>query len=268
MFKACFEFFRMSLIRGYLKSPGHSYILEEDVVSIGKGSDNKIVPPPIIKNARAHIPISIGKADPYHAVVVKEPEKNCYYLTDLNTAYGTYVNETRLQNKTVELKAGDQIRFGYGGVIYEFGLCQNEAKEQSQIRLNTPHTKSLKSSNQPRPVSAHNSSSTMINFSNLVRPETAPLNRNVQVYKVNDNKRSTSVPINMKTTEIKYGDDAKTITSDKHSTSSSQHLPNLQEGWSVDEQDINELCEKDTTYSKVSSWDKEQNEAEPWYVFI
>ena len=43
-------------------------------------------------------------------------------LQDLNSAQGTYINDTRIQNAAVRLAPFDQIRFGYGGTIYQFEL--------------------------------------------------------------------------------------------------------------------------------------------------
>ena len=256
-------------MKGYLKSPGHSYILNEDTTSIGKGSDNKLIPPTIFQNAKAHIPISSGKADPHHAVVVKQPEKNSFFLTDLNTAYGTYVNEIRIQNNTVELKHGDQIRFGYGGVVYEFGLFQSEnrIKDEVNFEQNASTQSYLRngfqnSSNQPRPISAHSGSSPLINYINLTRPETAPQNKHLHVYKLIPDKRAKSVPINMRTATIKYGDDTKTIISDKQTEDSP--LAIAQEGWSVDGRDTNEYSDKEIAFSKTSLWEREHAEAEPW----
>ena len=74
----------------------------EDLVSLGRGNDNKI----IIK-------------DPYvsknHLKIV-EDEGN-YYLEDLNSANGTYLNGDKIMD-VIELKNGDRIRIGQVEFLY------------------------------------------------------------------------------------------------------------------------------------------------------
>ncbi|NLW23046.1 MAG: FHA domain-containing protein [Tissierellia bacterium] len=78
------------------------YYILDDEVSIGRGNDNKIV----IK-------------DPYvskkHLKIVKD-EGN-YYLVDLNSANGTFLNGDRIMD-VVELKNGDRIRVGQVEFLY------------------------------------------------------------------------------------------------------------------------------------------------------
>ena len=103
------------------------YVLDTDVVSIGKKDFHHFVPPFKYRNAEAHIPLTSGRTDPFHAVVERRIIPNCFVLTDLNSTYGTYVNNEKVHNKSVKLVPGDVIRFGYGGRTFEFGVCQEDA---------------------------------------------------------------------------------------------------------------------------------------------
>lgn len=58
--------------------------------------------------------------DMQHAVIEYNDQENVYVLKDLNTAQGTYVNECRVQNAAIRMAPGDQIKFGYMGMPYEF----------------------------------------------------------------------------------------------------------------------------------------------------
>ena len=48
------------------------------------------------------------------AVLEYDHQYNCFFIEDLNTFHGTYVNECRVQNSKVKLNHGDIIRFGHG----------------------------------------------------------------------------------------------------------------------------------------------------------
>ncbi len=78
------------------------YYSLEDFVSLGRGNENKIVikDPYISKN---------------HLKIV-EDEGN-YYLEDLNSANGTYLNGDKIMD-VVELKNGDRIRVGQVEFLY------------------------------------------------------------------------------------------------------------------------------------------------------
>ena len=77
------------------------YYILDDEVSIGRGNDNKIV-----------IRIYVSKK---HLKIVKD-EGN-YYLVDLNSANGTFLNGDRIMD-VVELKNGDRIRVGQVEFLY------------------------------------------------------------------------------------------------------------------------------------------------------
>ena len=273
-------------MRSYLKSPGHTYVLDSDVVSIGKGTDTMLQPPEKFKNARAHIPISSGKADPYHAILEKQPNEMGFFLTDLNTAYGTYVNENRIQNSTVKLEPGDKIRFGYGGFLHEFGMVQGNDKNNFDYQLNilhaeeTAHYKQQKKSKietgcietlqkqKKRPKSGKENTSFM-KLGNLMRPETAPNTQptlNTDFLKRATENRVKSVPINIKmmgTTKPLLTEE-KSIASDLEVCHSQP--PSTIEGWSTDGQDMIDSFEQDTNFSKGSSIDKDGDldSANPW----
>eukprot|EP00118_Oscarella_pearsei_P008894 m.48007 g.48007 ORF g.48007 m.48007 type:complete len:1247 (+) comp33852_c0_seq1:52-3792(+) len=53
-----------------------------------------------------------------HAVIERREDDFCFVLLDSNSAHGTYVNETRLQNSAVRLAHNDVIKFGHGGKPY------------------------------------------------------------------------------------------------------------------------------------------------------
>lgn len=57
--------------------------------------------------------------DECHAIIDWCEGESCYYISDLNSAHGTYVNDCRIHNATVRLSPGDQLHFGYGGSTYE-----------------------------------------------------------------------------------------------------------------------------------------------------
>uniref|UniRef100_H2Y912 FHA domain-containing protein n=1 Tax=Ciona savignyi TaxID=51511 RepID=H2Y912_CIOSA len=193
-------------MRGYLKSPGHMYYLDSDVTSVGKGSGLK--PPDHLKHAGAHIPLGCGKAEHFHAAVEKRADDNCFILVDMNTAYGTYVNEHRIQNGAVRLAPGDVVRFGHGGIPHEFNLLLEEKEQEEESvkassRSSTPSGKKNQVESgyfNNRNKSANGTTSPLpynINF----RPDTAPTSPHVvtpPLSKLVLNERSKSVPRNLK----------------------------------------------------------------------
>ena len=259
------------LTRGFLKSPGHNYILDSEIISVGKGSDNSLAPPPKFKIAGAHIPISLGKADPYHAIVEKKPEENCFYLTDLNTAYGTFVNEKRIQNNKIKLSPGDRIRFGHGGLVHEFGIYEeNPNRINRQSKENRVEKGSIEDLH--RPVSAQNN--TLHILSNIVRPDTAPHvqpeYKNANFLKVLFSERAKSVPVHVKMnagikseSEVNFETESNPVPAERQTfvtTPSATH-----DEWSLDGHDISDGSDRETmTISKASSVVKETLPSEPW----
>ena len=65
--------------------------------------------------------------DCQHAVIdYNESGDGGFLLQDLNTAQGTYVNNTRVQNTSVRLATGDVIRFGGSPTTYEFSTGEGK----------------------------------------------------------------------------------------------------------------------------------------------
>jgi len=58
--------------------------------------------------------------DRQHAVIDIDELGESYVLQDLNTTYGTYVNDCRIENAAIRLLSGDVIRFGNSNILYEF----------------------------------------------------------------------------------------------------------------------------------------------------
>jgi pSer/pThr/pTyr-binding forkhead associated (FHA) protein len=58
--------------------------------------------------------------DRQHAVIDIDELGESYVLQDLNTTYGTYVNDCRIDNAAIKLFSGDIIRFGNSNILYEF----------------------------------------------------------------------------------------------------------------------------------------------------
>ncbi|XP_048767224.2 forkhead-associated domain-containing protein 1-like isoform X2 [Ostrea edulis] len=71
---------------------------------------------------KPHTHYETGGVDMQHAVIEYNDQENVYVLKDLNTAQGTYVNDCRIQNAAIRLAPGDQIKFGYMGMLYEFAV--------------------------------------------------------------------------------------------------------------------------------------------------
>lgn len=70
-----------------------------------------------------------------HAVIEYNDQENVYVLKDLNTAQGTYVNDCRVQNAAIRMAPGDQIKFGYMGMPYEF-LVDNQPSVSNACSIN------------------------------------------------------------------------------------------------------------------------------------
>ena len=57
--------------------------------------------------------------DCQHAIIEYRDVDETFALQDLNTTYGTYVNDCRIGNAYVRLYPGDVIRFGNSNTSYE-----------------------------------------------------------------------------------------------------------------------------------------------------
>ena len=86
----------------YLKYENQLYAIEGDEVAIGRSSESDIK---IINNR------SVSR---YHAKLIKE--KQGYVIVDLKSSHGTFVNDDRVERKS--LQVGDQIRFGQAEVVF------------------------------------------------------------------------------------------------------------------------------------------------------
>jgi len=57
--------------------------------------------------------------DSQHAIIEYRDVDDTFALQDLNSTYGTYVNDCRIGNAYVRLYPGDIIRFGNSNTTYE-----------------------------------------------------------------------------------------------------------------------------------------------------
>jgi len=64
--------------------------------------------------------LQAGSVDTQHAVIDYNEANDRYLLQDLNSAQGTFVNNSRVQNSSVRLTNGDVIRFGGSTKTFEF----------------------------------------------------------------------------------------------------------------------------------------------------
>jgi len=269
-------------MRAYLKSPGHNYALDADVTSIGKGSGGQAWALHGIKNVGAHIPLESGRVEPVHAVVEKRKNENCFVLTDLNSAYGTYVNENRVQNGAVKLTPGDVIRFGHGGVPHEFSLHTDEQAKQIETdnrrtpspvqtpRKNVVESGYLETSDarQARIRSGKGRISPFLYNGITFRPDTAPSsprNATPPLSQLLLTERAKSVPQNLKMTGGKQHTNTGFVPpATPYGVNSEQRVASIQQnGWISEPKDGLEAIEKETTYSKTSSTEPEVL-AEPW----
>ncbi|KAI7798191.1 putative forkhead-associated domain-containing protein 1-like, partial [Triplophysa rosa] len=95
--------------RGYLKTLNWVFKLKTKRTTIGKHKDSDLC-------------LQNGGVDECHATIDWCEAESCYYISDLNSAHGTYVNDCRIHNATVRLSPGDQLHFGYGGSAYELSI--------------------------------------------------------------------------------------------------------------------------------------------------
>lgn len=98
----------MMSMRGFLRSSDTLLSLAPKITTVGREN--------------CDITIQSPSVDLQHALVEFCEEEGCFVLQDLNSSQGTYINDTRIQNAAVRLAQFDQIRFGYGGAVYQFEL--------------------------------------------------------------------------------------------------------------------------------------------------
>lgn len=265
-------------MRGYLRSPGHNYTLDAEVTSIGKGSGVHGQVIDGYKHAGAHIPLDSGRVERMHAVVEKRNDENCYVLQDLNSAYGTYVNEHRVQNGAVRLIPGDVIRFGHGGVPHEFDLAVDKLKDnratETSGRNSTggfkPGVETGYLNKQLRNNSARSRTSPTPYDKIAFRPDTAPTSPRTATPPLSQlvlTERSKSVPLNLKITtgSSKGTSSPRETLPDMQYTAEVVHRKQSQEsGWTVVNNNGLEAVEKETTFSKELSDEKEAPQVEPW----
>ena len=95
-------------MKGYLRSPDALLSLAPKITTIGREN--------------CDITIEFASVDSQHALIEFCEGEGCFVLQDLNSSQGTYINDTKIQNAAVRLAPFDQIRFGYGGAVYQFEL--------------------------------------------------------------------------------------------------------------------------------------------------
>lgn len=95
-------------MRGFLRTTDTLLSLAPKITTVGREN--------------CDITIQSPNVDLQHALIEFCTDEGCFVLQDLNSAQGTYINDTRIQNAAVRLAPFDQIRFGFGGAIYQFEL--------------------------------------------------------------------------------------------------------------------------------------------------
>uniref|UniRef100_A0A1I8HE70 FHA domain-containing protein n=1 Tax=Macrostomum lignano TaxID=282301 RepID=A0A1I8HE70_9PLAT len=96
--------------RGVLKCRDEEYQLCPKITTIGStGCD-------IIVEAEG--------TESQHAIIEYSEEDGGFILKDLNTEYGTRINDCLVQNAAVRLSPGDQLRFGQGQAVYQLAVQQ------------------------------------------------------------------------------------------------------------------------------------------------
>ena len=114
-----------TIVRGYLKSPGHTYSLRDNVTSIGKRSHESNLEPVGLNNVHTHVPLDYDTVESVHALI-EQASSGVFTLTDLNTVYGTFVNGYRIYNETITLTPGDKLMFGKGNVPFDFVTTESK----------------------------------------------------------------------------------------------------------------------------------------------
>ncbi|PAA49786.1 hypothetical protein BOX15_Mlig033194g1, partial [Macrostomum lignano] len=104
--------------RGVLKCRDEEYQLCPKITTIGStGCD-------IIVEAEG--------TESQHAIIEYSEEDGGFILKDLNTEYGTRINDCLVQNAAVRLSPGDQLRFGQGQAVYQLAV------QQQPVQLGRP----------------------------------------------------------------------------------------------------------------------------------
>uniref|UniRef100_A0A914X5D3 FHA domain-containing protein n=1 Tax=Plectus sambesii TaxID=2011161 RepID=A0A914X5D3_9BILA len=93
-----------------------------------------------IGSSNCDLTIESDSLEPQHAVIEYNPVSRSFWMKDLGTSSGTIVNGQPLYG-TMELKQGDQIKFGYGPE-YIFEVAAQPLRDASASRRTLPPTAS------------------------------------------------------------------------------------------------------------------------------
>jgi serine/threonine protein kinase len=97
---------RCKLVARTGKVAGHAFTLHQDITAIGRTQGNDVVlPDPTVSRRHARLTFRNGQ----------------WYLEDLNSSNGTYVNNVRI-NRPAPLMEGDELRFG--DEVLDFALVR------------------------------------------------------------------------------------------------------------------------------------------------
>lgn len=241
------------------------YFLETDVISLGKVKHKDVFPPPKYRKAESHIPLLSGYHDPYHAIIEKHHVHNCYVLTDLNTTYGTYVNNYKIQNKSVRLVPGDVIRFGFGGNAFEFGGIDDveqklTAQAKNKISVETGYLQDLQKRRMPTSRSTSSTSSMlMAQRPEEINGEIKPTYHDNQesLIKLLPKRRAKSVPIRLRSPTSRQRAESAAFKTRLDSKRS-------QPCHSSTSECLNQCVEERETAKKRWSEKKRRENREPW----
>lgn len=104
------------------KSNGSSTPLTRELVFVGK-SDCDIV-------------LNSSSVDKRHAVISFSPQEGLFYIKDLNTSHGTFVNDWKIPGQTyIKLEHLNKLRFGFSSDV--FTICKADSCPQA-TRTPTP----------------------------------------------------------------------------------------------------------------------------------
>ncbi|RDD42410.1 Forkhead-associated domain-containing protein 1 [Trichoplax sp. H2] len=93
-------------MKGYLKSSDGLFLLDPRFTTIGRDNCDLLLQSPNLERR--------------HAIIEYHDSDGHYYLRDLNTANGTYVNDKVIQNGYIQLAPGDILRFDFDGIAFQF----------------------------------------------------------------------------------------------------------------------------------------------------